>query len=197
MLVGVDAELLGDVHLQRQLGVGVHLPGHGLGGLLREPHLAVHVDELRLLGLRVPGQLGSLDGDLARHRVVLRLHRRELAQRHREGAGNQAGHAGQDDHVPVGAAAADARDQGDVRDEPVHGAEGGGPQRAAGDVAVRVVALVLGELGRARKLGHGGSLCRTSAPHRRPDVLWHAGTRTCEVAGVGSRVATGAARLRT
>ena len=62
--------------------------------------------------------------------------------------------------MPVGAAAADARDQRDVGDEPVHGAEGRGPQRAAGDVAVGVVAVVLGELRRARKLGHAQSLDR-------------------------------------
>src|SRR5829696_499419 len=56
----------------------------------------------------------------------------------------------------------DARDEGDVRDQPVHGAEGRGPQCAAGDVTVGVVAFVFGELGGAGELGHGSSLGRVS-----------------------------------
>ena len=42
---------------------------------------------------------------------------------------------------PVAAAAADARDQRDVGHQPVHRAEDAGAQPAAGDVAVRVVAM--------------------------------------------------------
>ncbi|WP_246631268.1 hypothetical protein [Pseudonocardia nigra] len=55
-------------------------------------------------------------------------------------------------------APADAGDQRDVGDEAVHRAEDRGPQPAAGDVTVVVVALARRELRRTGELLHAASL---------------------------------------
>jgi hypothetical protein len=90
------------------------------------------------LGLRVALQLPALLGHLGRHLLVLRLHAGVLAEAHGDRSRHQAGDAGQHDRAGRQPAPADAGDQRDVGDQPVHRPERRRAQPAAGDVGVVV-----------------------------------------------------------
>jgi hypothetical protein len=123
------------------LGLGGDL-ARDLGGEFRPQALAlVHEGELAELLFGVAVELAALDGDLGLGQLALRRHGRELTGGHRAGAGDDAREAGEDHRVGGGAAAHHTGDEGEVRDEPVHHAEGGGAEPAAGHIAVRAVQL--------------------------------------------------------
>ena len=75
--------------------------------------------------------------------TILRRDRNELARGHGERPGRKPRQPDEQDRVLRPAAAADAGDQRDVGDQPVHRAEDGGPQPAARHIPV-LRALVLG-----------------------------------------------------
>jgi hypothetical protein len=104
------------------------------------------------LVLRVAVELPAFDVDLRLGQLPLGGHGGELAGRHRAGARDQAGQAGEDHGVRGRAAAHDAGDEGEVRHEPVHDAEGRRAEPAAGDVAMGAV-----QLGRWEVVGFRGA----------------------------------------
>ena len=134
----VNAEFLADVEIQRRFRMGRDLPGHPVGEVGVHAPLPEHFRQLTALRVRMGLELEPLLADLGGDQFVLRRHRDELARRHREGAGGQARQPGQHQRLMRSVAAADARQQRDVGDEPVHGAEHGGPEPAAGHVPVLV-----------------------------------------------------------
>ena len=122
--------------------VAVDLPGCRGRGRLRHPHAHELVDQFVELCLWVQGELGALHLDLCVDLLVLRRHRGELAECHRERTGDEACDARQDDGVRAGTRTADTRDEADVGDETVHRAEGRRAHSAAGDVGVGVADLL-------------------------------------------------------
>ena len=103
-------------------------PGQRLGLVVGEALGLVDEDQLLELLLGEGRQLLPLDGDLPLVELPLRLHRHPFAGGHGEGAGQQAGQAGQQDDVAVVGAAGHAEDQQEVRDEAVVDAEDAGPR---------------------------------------------------------------------
>ena len=93
----------------------------------------------RPLHLGIAFQLAAFLRDLGLHLLGLRPDRGVLAQPHRDRAGDHAGDAGQHDRPRRDPAAADAGDERDVGDQPVHGTEHRRPQPAAGDIGVMVL----------------------------------------------------------
>src|SRR5205807_9158338 len=77
------------------------------------------------------------------------------------GTGEQAGQAGQGDHMRASAGGGDASDQRHIADQPVHRAEHRWAQPAAGDVAVAVMNLSFAGAG-----GRGGHVAsvRSGSP---------------------------------
>jgi len=165
-VVGVDPELLTDMHPQALFRISGQLRGHLPGELGRDAAVDVHGRELGLLGFGVAVQLGALDVNLGPGQLGLRGDGGVLPHRHGERAGDQAGHPGQGNGAGRGAAAGDTGDQGQVGDESVHGAEDGWAQRAAGDVAVLVVCLGYDPAGRTglRWGAHGSRVRRPARP---------------------------------
>ena len=147
-VVVVHAQFLADVHAQGLLGMRRDLRRDPVGQVRVHPLAAEAGRQLHLLRRGVVLQLVLFLADLRLDELVLGGDRDVLAGRHRERAGGQPGQAGQHDQVrgPAGGAdpRAHARDQRDVGDQPVHGAEHGRAQPATGHVLVLVaVGLVL------------------------------------------------------
>jgi hypothetical protein len=130
------------------------------GNLLRKPVGEIAVDaapleyqcEFTPLRRRMGLELVAFLADLGVDKVVLGGHRDELAGGHRERAGRKAGQADQHQGMPRPAAATDASDQGDIRDQPVHRPEHGRTQPAARYVPVLVAVRLA-----ARAVGYGHS----------------------------------------
>lgn len=82
--------------------------------------------EFGLFAGGVAGEFAAFEVDFGVDEFVLGADGDVFAGGHGQGAGDEAGDAGEGDGVGVGAAGADAADEGDVGDEAVHGAEDGG-----------------------------------------------------------------------
>ena len=134
----VDAELFADVDGQRLLWLPRQLARDFVGQVGIDSAHLIERRELDLLAVRVVLELEPLLLDLGGDQLVLRGNRDEFASRHGERACGQPGEASQHDGLLRKAAATDAGDQGDVGDQPVHGAEDRRPQPAPGHVAVLV-----------------------------------------------------------
>ncbi len=142
----VKAELLACVGLQCELGILHHLIGQLLGEGPVDAASFIDRHELVALVLGPVVQRGPLHLELALHQLALGPHGDELAGRHRERAGDEAGHAGQSDEGAAGVRTRHAQDQRDVGDQPVAQAEDGGPVPPARDVAVVMAEVRLGRL---------------------------------------------------
>ena len=109
--VGVDAELQPGVGVEGHLAladrmratVSASSSGHAPG--------PVHGGQLTALGLGLVGQLLPFHSELPLHQLVLGPHRHQLAGRHGESPGEQAGHAGQADRRGVGRGPGHAQDR--------------------------------------------------------------------------------------
>ena len=134
---------------QRRLRVARQLDGDLAGEGLVHPAHPQHLDQLRQLALGVHLELAALLGHLQVELLVLRLHRRVLAQRHRDRTRDQPGHTGEDDGARIRPAARHAGHERRVADQPVHRAEDGRAQPAAGHVGMTVVV----RLGLGQRLG--------------------------------------------
>ncbi len=112
--------------------------------------------------LRVGLDLGALDGDLLFIEFARALHREPLAERHRAGAGQEAGEAGDQDLVVGQRGAGDAHDQAHVGDKAVVGAQHG---RAQGVAAAGLMAAL--QLGDGAALQPAGKRARHLVQHAR------------------------------
>jgi hypothetical protein len=141
------------VHGQRLVRVRRDLRGGLLGGGGADAAGPEHGGQLGLLEDGVVLQLEPFLVDLGLDQLVLRRDRHVLPGRHRARARGQPGQAGEHDGVRAPAATADPGDQRHVGDQPVHGAEHGRPQPAAGYVPVVVPVIVSVGVGPGSILG--------------------------------------------
>ena len=137
-LARIDAEFLPGVHPQGRARVLGHRGGHPGRRLGVRPVLAEVARQFLLLGHGEQSEHLLFQRHLGVHQLVLVGDRDVLAGAHRERPRHQRGHAGQHDRVRRRLAPAQPGDQGGVGDQPVHRAEDGRPQPAAGHVTVPV-----------------------------------------------------------
>ncbi len=130
--------------LQRLLGIARQLHGDLAGERRLDAAGDVELGELLHLVDRMLAQLLALHVQFGEDQFALRGDGGVLAGRHREGTGRETRQPGDDDDLRSDGAAGHTGHQGEVRDEPVHGAEDGRPQPSTVDVAVRVVVAVRG-----------------------------------------------------
>ena len=122
-------------------GSCVHLAGHRLGGGPGQAHLLVHVGQLGLLGAAGCRRISSRSTATSCATASFWVPTEANSPRAIENAPATSPAIPVRMIIsPVRAAAADAGDQRDVGDQPVHRPEHRRPQPAAGDVPVMVVA---------------------------------------------------------
>ena len=120
---GIEADLVAEHRIERALGRREERGHDGAGLVGREPAIPVDALEDGALPSLVLPQLALLEAVLRLEQLVLRTDRDVLADRHREGAREQARDARDDDGLVVRGGACDAHHERQVRDEAVAAAE--------------------------------------------------------------------------
>ena len=114
-----------------ELAGGEH--ARGLRGRVGLGHATGAVDQRQLVRVDVEMREGGLRGGVGAgclEQFALRAHRDVLPRSHRQGAGQQARDTGEQHGHRRHAGRADAEHEGEVRDQPVVGAEHGGAEAA-------------------------------------------------------------------
>jgi hypothetical protein len=119
----IEAHLITEHRVERPVGRREERGDHGVSLVRGEPAVPVDAFEDSALPGLVLSELPLLEQVLRLEQLVLRADRDVLADRHREGARQQARDARDDDGLVVRGGASDAHHEGQVRDEAVAAAE--------------------------------------------------------------------------